>query len=97
MRSGRLEGSAFLVFMALGHLPALFALPAGLGDVTPGSAPPLAAYKLAHGGSRRTARWFNAFGMTNLVVALTLGTLTGFELVNVTPSPGRRSACSRSR
>jgi hypothetical protein len=81
-----LEGSAFLVFMALGHLPALFALPAGLGDVTAGIAAPLAAYKLAHGGSRRTALWFNAFGMTDLVVALTLGTLTGFELVNVTPS-----------
>jgi hypothetical protein len=81
-----LEGSAFLVFMALGHLPALFALPAGLGDVTAGIAAPLAAYKLAHGGSRRTALWFNAFGMTDLVLALTLGTLTGFELVNVTPS-----------
>ncbi|HEY1664495.1 MAG TPA: hypothetical protein VGG54_02295 [Trebonia sp.] len=81
-----LEGSAFLVIMALGHLPALFALPAGLGDVTAGIAAPLAAYKLAHGGSRRAARWFNAFGMTDLVVALTLGTLTGFQLVNVSPS-----------
>ncbi len=30
--------------------------------------------------------WHNAFGMTDLVVALTLGTLTGFQLVNVTPS-----------
>src|ERR1700728_3852872 len=46
-----LEGSVFLVFMALGHLPALFALPAGLGDVTAGIAAPLAAYKLALGGS----------------------------------------------
>ena len=27
------EGTAFLAVMALGHLPALFALPAGLGDV----------------------------------------------------------------
>ena len=81
-----LEGSAFLVFMALGHLPALFALPAGLGDVTAGIAAPLAAYRLAHGGSRRAALCFTAFGMTDLVVALTLGALTGFELVNVTPS-----------
>jgi hypothetical protein len=81
-----LEGSAFLIFMALGHLPALFALPAGLGDVTAGIAAPLAAYRLAHGGSRRAALWFTAFGMTDLVVALTLGALTGFELVNVTPS-----------
>ena len=28
----------------------------------------------------------NAFGMTDLVVALTLGALTGFQLINVTPS-----------
>jgi hypothetical protein len=80
------EGAAFLVIMALGHLPALFALPAGLGDVAAGLAAPLVARKLARGGSRRGALWFNAFGMTDLVVALTLGTLTGFQLVNVTPS-----------
>jgi hypothetical protein len=81
-----IEGSAFLVLMALGHLPALFALPAGLGDIAAGIAAPLAARMLAHGGSRRAGLWFNAFGMTDLVVALTLGTLTGFQLVNVTPS-----------
>jgi hypothetical protein len=80
------EGSVFLAIMALGHLPALFALPAGLGDVTAGLAAPLAARWLARGGSRRAALWFNAFGLTDLVVALTLGTLTGFQLVNVTPS-----------
>jgi hypothetical protein len=80
------EGTAFVAIMALGHLPALFALPAGLGDITAGIAAPLAAYKIAHGGSRRAALWFNAFGMTDLISALTLGTLTGFQLVNVTPS-----------
>jgi hypothetical protein len=81
-----IEGSAFLVLMALGHLPALFALPAGLGDIAAGLGAPLAARMLAQGGSRRAGLWFNAFGMTDLVVALTLGTLTGFQLVNVTPS-----------
>jgi hypothetical protein len=29
---------------------------------------------------------FNAFGMTDLIVALTLGALTGFQLLNITPS-----------
>ena len=81
-----LGGTAFVLMMALGHLPALFALPAGLGDIAAGIAAPLVARKLAHGGSLRGALWFNAFGMTDLVVALTLGTLTGFQLVNVTPS-----------
>jgi hypothetical protein len=84
------EGTAFVAIMALGHLPALFALPAGLGDIAAGIAAPLVARKLARGwsrgGSRRAALWFNAFGMTDLVVALTLGTLTGFQLFNVTPS-----------
>jgi hypothetical protein len=81
-----IEGSAFLIMMGLGHLPALFALPAGLGDVAAGLSAPLAAGYLARGGSRRAGLWFNAFGMTDLIVALTLGTLTGFQLVNVTPS-----------
>ena len=81
------EGAAFLAIMALGHLPALFALPAGLGDVTAGLAAPLVARRLAQGGGHRAALWFTAFGMTDLISALTLGTLTGFQLVNVTP-PG---------
>jgi hypothetical protein len=80
------EGTVFLAIMALGHLPALFALPAGLGDIAAGIAAPLVARKLARGGSRRAALWFNAFGMTDLVVALTLGALTAFQLVKVTPS-----------
>ncbi len=80
------EGTAFLLIMFLGHLPALFALPAGLGDVAAGIAAPLVARRLAQGTGRRAALWFNAFGMTDLVNALTLGGLTGFALINVTPS-----------
>jgi hypothetical protein len=81
-----IEGTAFLILMGLGHLPALFALPAGLGDIAAGIAAPLVATRLARGGGRRAALWHGVFGMTDLVVALTLGTLTGFDLVNVTPS-----------
>jgi len=79
-------GTAFLLTMALGHLPALFALPAGLGDIAAGVVAPMVARRLAQGSGRRAALWFNAFGMTDLVVALTLGALTGFQLLNVTPS-----------
>jgi hypothetical protein len=82
----RVVGVAFLVYMALGHLPALFALPAGLGDIATGIAAPLVMRKLAQGAGRRAALWFNAFGLTDLTVALILGALTGFNLVNVTPS-----------
>ena len=64
----------------------LFRSPAGLGDVAAGIAAPLVALSLTRGGSRRAALWFTAFGLTDLVTALTLGTLTGFQLVHVTPS-----------
>jgi hypothetical protein len=82
----RVAGVAFLLYMAFGHLPALFALPAGLGDITAGIAAPLVARRLAQGTGRRAALWFNAFGITDLVVALTLGALTGFQLLTITPS-----------
>jgi hypothetical protein len=92
--SGRLElahaprvaGVAFLLYLAFGHLPALFALPAGLGDIAAGIAALLVARRLAQGSGRRGALWFNVYGMTDLIVALTLGALTGFGLLNVTPS-----------
>jgi hypothetical protein len=84
--SFRVEGVVFLLYLALGHLPALFALPAGLGDITAGISAPLVARRLARGTGRRAALWFNAFGMTDLVVALGLGGLTGFGLTNITPS-----------
>jgi hypothetical protein len=80
------EGTAFLLTMFLGHLPALFALPAGLGDIAAGIAAPLVARRLAQGTGRRTGLWFTAFGMTDLVSALTLGALTGFQLIATTPS-----------
>jgi hypothetical protein len=81
-----MDGAAFLIIMALGHLPALFALPAGIGDIIAGIAAPLAARRLAEGGGRRAALWFNAFGLTDLVVALTLGAVTAYQLIHVTPS-----------
>jgi hypothetical protein len=82
----RVIGVVFLLYLALGHLPALFALPAGLGDIAAGIAAPLVARRLARDSGRRAAWWYNAFGMTDLVVALTLGALTGFQLLSVTPS-----------
>ena len=82
----RVAGVAFLLYMAFGHLPALFALPAGLGDIAAGIAALLVARRLAQGTGRRAGLWFNAFGITDLVLALTLGALTGFQLLTITPS-----------
>jgi hypothetical protein len=84
--SFRVAGVFFLLYLALGHLPALFALPAGLGDIVAGIAAPLVARRLAQGTGRRAALWFNVYGLTDLVTGLTLGALTGYQLLNVTPS-----------
>jgi hypothetical protein len=84
--SFRVAGVAFLIYMALGHLPALFALPAGLGDIATGLAAPLVARRLARGTGRGPVVRFTAFGLTDLVVALALGALTGFGLLSITPS-----------
>ena len=45
--SFRVAGVVFLLYLAFGHLPALFALPAGLGDIAAGVAAPLVAFRLA--------------------------------------------------
>lgn len=66
----RIEGLAFLVLMALGQLPALFAIPAGLGDLAIGLTAPLMARNLHR---RRLAIGWNLFGLADLVVAVALG------------------------
>jgi hypothetical protein len=85
----RVVGVTFLLVMALGHLPAIFALPAGLGDIAAGLAAPSAARRLAQGGGRTRAVWFNLFGILDLVIALTIGFLAGlgpWRPLEVTPS-----------
>jgi hypothetical protein len=81
----RVIGVFFLLYLALGHLPALFALPAGLGDIAAGIAAPLIALRLAQGTGRRAGLWFNVYGLTDLATAITLGALTGYGLLHVTP------------
>ncbi|MFE4828164.1 hypothetical protein [Streptomyces sp. NPDC056672] len=82
----RVVGVVFLIMMALGQLPALFALPAGLGDIATGLAAPFIARRIAKGTGRRTAVRFNVLGMVDLVVALTLAILIGNHVFDVTPS-----------
>jgi hypothetical protein len=81
----RVAGVAFLITMALGQLPALFALPAGLGDIATGIATALLLLRPARGAGNRAALWLNAFGLTDLVVALLLGGLTAYQLIHVSP------------
>src|SRR5262249_39045983 len=84
--SFRVTGVFFLLYLALGHLPAMFALPAGLGDIAAGIAALLVAWRLTQGTGRRAAAWFNAYGLTALAVGIILGALTSYGLLQVTPS-----------
>src|SRR5262249_23828692 len=72
----RLVGIVFLILMATGQMPALWALPAGIGDVIVGATAPWVARHLHAPGGKRLAVVFNLFGMTDLIVAVALGVMT---------------------
>jgi hypothetical protein len=70
----RVVGVTFLVVLALGKLPAVFALPAGLGDAAIGIEAVFVARNLRRGVVGRRAVWyFNVLGLVDLVVALAIG------------------------
>jgi uncharacterized membrane protein len=74
----RVMGVIFVVLTLQGQLPGIFAYPAGLGDVAVGLLALPAAGTIARGTmrARQTTFWWNAFGILDLVVALTMGFLT---------------------
>jgi hypothetical protein len=72
----RLEGIVFLLLMANGQMPALWALPAGIGDILVGATAPWVASGFDRPGGRRRAIIFNLFGLADLVVAVGLGIMT---------------------
>jgi hypothetical protein len=86
----RALGIIFLILYAGGRLPGLFALPAGIGDVLVGVLAPAAA--IAYARSPKDAalrvRLWNLLGVTDLVVAVTMGFLTA-------PSPLQVAAFDR--
>ena len=81
----RVVGVLFLIVMLQGHLPAAFALPAGLGDIAIGVATPFVAQRLARGTDRTGVVRFHVLGILDLIVAASIGFLL-FGLVEVTPS-----------
>ena len=62
--------------MMQGRVPALWALPAGLGDVFVGVTAPWVARGLDRPGGRRRAIAWTLFGMADLIVAVALGVMT---------------------
>jgi hypothetical protein len=73
-QSWRMIGFTFVLLEAHGVLPAIFALPAGYGDMTIGATAAFVAWKLAAPGHRNSFILWQVLGITDLVSAVTLGT-----------------------
>lgn len=71
----RLLGATFVLMMFLNRLPALFALPAGLGDIAIGATAPWMARR-ASAGAERGLRLWHSLGLADLVIAVALGVMT---------------------
>lgn len=86
----RTIGILFLILLALGQIPAHFALPAGWGDIAVGLTAPLVALAVAHrvrGGHTLALAW-NVLALLDLVVAVGMG--TGFLAPFLVPDLGTR-------
>jgi len=82
----RILGGIFLVGWARGVIPGLFALPAGIGDVTTGLLALPVAYSLAsrNGDAARAGIAWNIFGLVDFTVAVGIGLATApgpFQLI----------------
>ena len=85
----RVFGSIFLVGWARGAVPGIFALPAGIGDVTTGLLALPVAYYLAsrNGDAVRGAIAWNIFGLVDFTIAVGIGlTITPGPLQLIVPS-----------
>jgi len=78
VQSWRVVGFAFLAVWALGDLPAVFALPAGLGDIAVGIAAPVAALAAARRskGWRTGAYGVTVAGLADFIIAFATGILS---------------------
>lgn len=70
----RIMGFVFVLLEAHNLLPSVFALPAGYGDMAIGATASLVAWKLATHAHRGSFLLWQALGITDLVVAVSLGT-----------------------
>lgn len=74
----RAFGVLFLLLYSAGQLPAVFAIPAGVGDIFVGLTAPIVAYLYTKGYSRSclaVLAW-NVVGIADLALAVTLGFLS---------------------
>lgn len=77
VQTWRIVGFTFLLLQSRGGLPAIFALPAGYGDMFIGVTATLVAWKLANPLRRNSFILWQMLGMADLVIAVGLGTTAG--------------------
>jgi hypothetical protein len=89
----RLIGFQFVLMEARSLLPAMFALPAGYGDMFIGATATLVAWKLANPNYRSSFILWHSLGILDLLVAVSLGTTArlidphGISMVPMTVLP----------
>ena len=76
-QSGRIIGVTFVILQARGVLPAIFAWPAGYGDIFIGATAALVASKLYGPSHRGSFIFWQGLGILDLVTAVGLGTTAG--------------------
>jgi len=70
----RIVGFTFVLLEARGILPAIFALPAGYGDMAIGATAAFVAWKLADPAHRNSFILWQVLGILDLVIAVSAGT-----------------------
>jgi hypothetical protein len=78
VQAWRVAGFVFLALYTYSILPGAFALPAGWGDMFIGASAPLVAFKLANSDHRKAFILWQVLGISDLVLAVTLGTTATF-------------------
>jgi hypothetical protein len=73
----RIVGFTFLLLQARNVLPAIFALPAGYGDMFIGATAGFVAWKLADPAHRGSFIFWQALGILDLILAVSFGTTAG--------------------
>ncbi len=77
LQSWRIVGFTFLLLEARNVLPAIFALPAGYGDMFIGVTAGFAAWKVAGPAHRNSFIFWQMLGILDLITAVSLGTTAG--------------------
>jgi hypothetical protein len=76
-QSGRIIGVTFVILEARRVLPAIFAWPAGYGDIFIGATAAFVAWKLSGPSHKGSFIFWQALGILDLVTAVGLGTTAG--------------------